>query len=180
MAVGDSNVSAIAQFPKDPTMPAQILGASVVGSDGQSSDRYDVFDQIELRVLYVIREPLEGVAAGLGVERNAERLFVSFDTDNHPQRLDCREPGFYSASVRFPTPLKSGRYTVNLSLCKPNGYGIDDRQNALAFDVEDLSFDTSMRSYGASRPGVMAVHLNWQTHRIDSKDEPVTRSRLMT
>lgn len=152
-----------ATFPRDESKAGQILEARLEATSGRPPSHWDVFDQITFEVRYIIRKTLAGAAIQLVMERNGEILMVSFDTDADATLLDHRQPGLYRARVRLPTPLKSGRYEVTLGLCIPNHAGIDNHHRALVFYINDLSFDSSLRSYGASRPGVIAAHLPWTT-----------------
>jgi len=154
-------------FPDKPHQKAQLVGTQIWTQVEKHGLQFDVFDPLTLDVQYLVRQPIEGVAVNLIVRRNGDILFVSFDTDDKPDLLDSRAPGYYSTSVQLPSPLKSGHYTVDLSLGMLNVGGVDVQRDALAFDIEEFSFDTSMRSYSSSRPGVMATHLKWNTTLID-------------
>jgi lipopolysaccharide transport system ATP-binding protein len=171
----DGEANATVEYREDATKQAQLIAATICGSDGQTSVRYDVFDQITLHVRYVIRELLTGVGVNLIVRRNGDILFLSFDTDDQPWLLDGRIPGAYASTVCLPTPLKAGHYTIDLSLGRLNIGGIDVRRDVLSFEVEESSFDASMRSYTESRPGVMAAHLQWQIRSDESMSNQVNK-----
>jgi len=146
---------------------AQLLRASIRGDDGQKRDAFDVFDDIYIDVDYVINDPIESVALNLVVKLHADILFISFDSDDDPELLKIRKPGLYSAKVKLPSPLKSGKYVIDLSLGRLNIGGVDVRNNALRFNVEERTFDNSLRSYSSNRPGVMAAHLKWDTSIVE-------------
>ena len=164
--VEDTTARSTVTFLENPGAKAQILSAMIVKSGGGDFPQFDVFDTLDLQVKYQVREPIQGVAVNLIVKRNADILFVSFDTDHQPELLGFRQPGVYTTIVQLPSPLKAGHYVIDLGLGILNVDGIDVRKEALAFEVEELSFDTSMRSYSLTRPGVMAIHLPWRTELL--------------
>lgn len=171
----NQQISCMKEFDIDDNLPAQLLKVGLSNGDGQSCQTFDVFDEINLEIEYVIRRPIEGLATMLAVERNTETLFVSFDTDRKPEWLGVREPGLYKSRLKLPNPLKAGRYLMHLSLSKPSGNSIDPRKDALAFDVEERSFDASMCSYSSSRSGVMAANLDWETEFVNTLEESKIR-----
>lgn len=162
------NDSTMRIFEIDPSKRAQILKATLLPSTPKSASPIDVFEPLRLEIIYACREELEGVSVNIVVRRDGEILFVSFDSDNHPELLRNRPEGTYVAKTELPSPLKAGYYTIDISLGKLNVGGLDLHKEALSFVVQDLSFDSSMRSYGHTRPGVMAVHLNWENRLLDS------------
>lgn len=160
----DNIKTSSATFEEDENLAGQILKAALYKKDGKTSTIFDVFEQITLEVDYVLRKPLEGVAINLLVERNGEALFVSFDTDIKPELLGPRKPGRYKTSVVLPNPLKSGQYTVHLSIGRLNVGGVDIRRDALRFEIEEQSFDISKFSGSSTRPGVFPTILDWKNN----------------
>lgn len=165
--VEDGNARTHVVYPKDQTKKAQLLQARVIGVDGEETTQFDVFDQITVCVTFEIRDPLDGISVNLVVKRNGELLFVTFETDDQPNLLNTRSKGVYSTTVDLPSPLKSGKYSLDIYIGKINVGGIDEQLNSLMFQVDDKSFDTSVRSYSSKRPGVMAAHLPWCTKPVD-------------
>lgn len=152
-------------FPIQPDKPAQLHSARVTRR-GDPAASVDVFDQVTLGVDYEIRTPLEGAVLQLVLRRNDDTLLVSFDSDDAPERLHTRNPGRYRTTVSLPSPLKPGRYSVELAIWRLRVGGVDVQPEALSFQVEALSFDPALRSYSADRLGSMAAHLRWATERL--------------
>lgn len=163
-----AGAAATITFPEKSALKAQLLNASIRRVGDEPAGSYDVFEPIELQVQYLVREPLHSTAVNLIAKRNGETLFVSFDTDNQPALLGIRNPGVYTTSVRLPTPLKAGHYLITLSLSQLNGSSIDLQEEALTFEVEERSFDSSMRAYSSKRAGIMAAHLQWNTNPLST------------
>lgn len=152
-----------ADFPQRSDVRAQILSAKIIKTGGMGLPQFDVFDVLSLQIQYEIRATTEGAAVMAIMKRNSDILFVSFDTDCQPDLLKRRTPGKYAASLPLPSPLKAGHYVIDLGLGVLNGSGIDNRKDALAFEIEEISFDSSMRSCSLTRPGIIATHLPWRT-----------------
>lgn len=150
-------------FEEDEDLKAQMLEIRLENEVGKVESAFDVFDKIVFKARYLVRESLVGLSFNVVVERNGEPLFLTFDTDNSPQLLDERVPGIYETEVVFPSPLKAGRYTVHVGLGILRMSGIHSKREALIFNVEEKSFNESMKSYGSSRIGIMATSLQWKT-----------------
>lgn len=145
---------------------AQILRAGISQLDNYITNKFDIFTPIKLCIQYVIREPITGMAVIIILNKNNETIFVSFDTDNSIELLELREPGIYSTEIILPTPMKAGKYSIDISLGILNGSGIDIQKEAVNYIVDELSFDSSMRSYSLRRPGLIASNLNWNTRKL--------------
>ncbi len=157
------------EFPEDIKSKGQILDIRIMPKEAKWGHKVDVFDQLLVTVRYQIRDVMQGVAVALIVKRNHDIVFVTFDTDTQPELLSQRLPGEYVASVTLPSPLKAGKYKIDVSLSVLNHEGVDVRRDALVFDVDELSYDSSMRSYSLSRPGLIAADLKWETAQIIGK-----------
>jgi lipopolysaccharide transport system ATP-binding protein len=166
----DANLLDYAELPEDPALELMLLRAEICKPGGERGCSYDVFDPIELRIEYLVRKPVQGVAITFNVERNGEILFLSHDSDAQPELLGRRSSGTYETCVRLPTPLKAGNYAINLAIGRLMVSAVQVWDGALRFVVEDRSFDTSMCSYSSRRPGVMAAHLAWNTKIVNQKE----------
>ncbi len=150
-------------FSINEELKAQMLEVRLENNQGEISSSFDVFDIITFKATYVVRQKITGLSFNVVVERNGEPLFLTFDTDTAPQLLDQRLPGVYTTEFTLPSPLKSGRYTIHLGLGILRVDGVHNKSNAFTFDVEERSFNESMKSYGSSRIGVLATSLEWKT-----------------
>jgi lipopolysaccharide transport system ATP-binding protein len=164
--LGSENTQTHVVYQIDQKKKAQLIDSRVVGPEGKDASQIDVFDRITVCISFEIREPMEGISVNLVVKRNGEVLFVSFETDDQPELLRTRLKGKYYTAVDLPSPLKAGRYSLDIYIGKINVGGIDEQLDTLAFQVDDKSFDSSIRSYSSKRPGVMAAHLQWRTKSI--------------
>jgi len=154
-------------FSEDKSLPAQLLAVEVFSESNRDSVYFDAFEEVYVKITYVIRKLIYGVAVIIKVKRNGELLFISFDTDGSPDLLDGRLPGVYSTILSLPAPLKAGQYSLDLSIGKLNVGGVNAQNDAIQLFIEENSFDTSLRSYSSKRPGVVAVHMIWDTNLIE-------------
>jgi lipopolysaccharide transport system ATP-binding protein len=158
------------EAPDDPELSLQVLNGRVLNAEGQEAGLLDVFETAYLELEYVVRKPLEGHILSLEVQRNGATLFMSFDTDEHPEGLGKREAGVYRARLRLPTPhLKAGFYALTLRTGRPNVAIQQELRDALRFEVQLLSKPASLLSYSDNRPGVVAMPLAWETTALTTK-----------
>lgn len=153
------------QLHLDESLDAQLLSLRMTNHLNVNSNTFDVFDQVKIHYQYIIRKEQSGIGLTCAVERNGDLLFVSFDTDNNPERLSRRETGIYYGELVLPSPLKAGLYTISFNVGRPNVGGIHVNKNILRFVVEERSFDPSLKAWSANRPGHIVASLNWMEER---------------
>ena len=158
--------SAECSFPGDAGKKTQIRRVVVVDQELNLKSQFDVFEQVVVEIEYEVREELIGSVVLTILSREGVELFTSFDTDYDGELLNKRLPGYYRARVNLPCPLKAGSYALEVVTAVANSRRIDEVREAVCFEVEELSFDPSLRSYARKRPGVMAAHLVWKTERL--------------
>jgi len=151
-------------FAPDPAKPAGLRDATVEarGPDGQPG-LFSVTDEIRVTIRYAVHRDSRGMNLALCLLRNGSPLLLTFDTDTAPALAGVRAPGEYTATVTLPPLLKAGHYTLHLDIGFTGVGVIDRREDALAFDLEELNVDFSQKSYAASRVGEIACNLPWKT-----------------
>jgi lipopolysaccharide transport system ATP-binding protein len=157
---------AVFEVPPDESLSLQVLGGRLLDSAGQPRVRFDVFEPIYVEIDYVVRRPVHGQLVNFELKRNGAPLFLSFDTDTAPERLELRAQGTYTSRIAIPTPLLNpATYTVstNTGLASVSAY--QRLTDVLAFDVELLSKPSAFLSFGANRPGQIATMLEWATYQ---------------
>ena len=162
----DEQKRAVTFGPK-PDAAVSIVRAAVRCPGKSSEFMFDINDLLEIEVEYLLREKMSGVNAGISMSREGMQVFTSFDIDVETQLFISRAPGRYRARIQIPVHLlKAGLYTVTVGLGR-SGVGILDQQvDALVFSIGDQSEDTTHKGYAASRAGVLALALPWNTQRI--------------
>jgi lipopolysaccharide transport system ATP-binding protein len=156
--------------PPDDRYALQVLEAALLDDEGRPTSAIDQFSPLSLRLRYAVRRPLVGSNLGVWVNHRGTRLFTTFDTDEHPELLRKRHRGQYEAMIPLPTEmLKAGRYTVGLNSGIINSVKRPDHQyfeDLLEFEVREV-FATSLKGYAPQRAGLLALRLDWETHRRD-------------
>ena len=147
--------------------PACILKASVTCPHKSSKELFDINDQMEISVEYILHERMSGVNFGIVVAREGIPVFTSYDIDVETHLFVSREAGRYRTRIQIPAHLlKAGMYTVLIG-SGHSGIGVvDQKTDALVFDIGDTSEDTTHKGYAASRAGMLALCLPWNTERI--------------
>jgi lipopolysaccharide transport system ATP-binding protein len=154
-------------FEPIPQKPACILKATVTSQNKSSGELFDINDQIEIQVEYLLHEKMSGVNLGLVIAREGIPVFTSYDIDVETHLFVSREAGHYQARIQIPSHLlKAGMYTVLIGLGRSGVGVIDQKIDALVFDITDTSEDTTHKGYAVSRAGMLALSLPWNTERL--------------
>ena len=149
--------------------PACILKAAVTCPHKSLEEFFDINDQIEIRVEYILYERMSGVNLGIVIAREGVQVFTSFDIDVETHLFVSREAGRYRTRIQIPPHLlKTGMYAVLIGLGRSGIGVVDQKIDALVFDMSDASEDTTHKGYAASRAGVLALSLPWNTERLES------------
>ena len=151
-------------FEPDRSKHAFLRSARVeaIGSAGAPGS-FSVADELRISVAYSVTRDARGLNLALCLKRNGTPLLLSFDTDANPELSDARSPGDYSATLTLPRILKAGTYTVTLDIGYTGVGLVDQRAEALAFDLDELNVDYSQKSFESSRAGEIACNLPWNT-----------------
>lgn len=156
-----------ATFEENNNIPACFLNVAVTSSDKSSTKLFDINDQIGIYIEYILHEKMSGVNVALVLSREGVPIFTSYDIDVDLHLFKVREAGRYKAYIQLPIHLlKAGIYTVLIALGRSNVGLIDQKIDALVFEISDNSEDVSHKSYAASRAGVLALSLPWNTEKM--------------
>jgi homopolymeric O-antigen transport system ATP-binding protein len=142
-----------------------ILSGDVLSLDGDPSRTFDLADSVVIELRYRLKRDLFGLQVTLFISRNLVELVRTFDTDDsEPMRL--RKAGDYVCRHTIPRRfLKAGSYAVGIGLGTPERLMVY-ADNALSFEVEELSENTQHRGYRGSRPGQVISPGAWTTESI--------------
>ena len=120
----------------DESLPMQLLEVEFLVGHGGRGVAIDMFEPARLRVHYRVRHPLSAANIAFAIICKGTNLLGSFDTDESPEMLDCREPGEYEVEVDVPTHvLKAGVYTVTVACGFTNRDLIQSLEHCLRFEV---------------------------------------------
>ena len=147
--------------------PACILKAAVTCPHKSPEELFDINDQMEIHVEYILYERMSGVNLGFAIAREGIPVFTSFDIDVETNLFVSREAGRYRTRIQIQSHLlKAGTYTVLIGLGHSGIGVVDQKIDALVFDISDTSEDTTHKGYAPSRAGVLALSLPWNTERL--------------
>jgi len=163
LALGTEESECRRSFPVDASKPFQVLEIYTANVEGKPTARFDIADAVLLSVRYRVTEKLKNSNLMILLSRNGTEVFCSFDTDAHPARLRGRSPGTHSYRVRLPRRLlKAGFYTVTVGTGVINQMSFETVSDAIAFQIEELSEDTSWRGCHETRPGMVMADVTWE------------------
>ncbi|MFC2059493.1 ABC transporter ATP-binding protein [Chloroflexota bacterium] len=154
-------------FPEDRSKKFQIRRVAVADPKLNPKARFDVFEPVTVEIEYEVREEMIGSLVAIALYREGVLLFQSYDTDHNRELLNKRLPGCYRAQVNLPCPLKAGAYTMDVNTVIANTEFIDHIREALAFEVEEFSFNVSFRSISRDKAGIIAADLVWKTESLE-------------
>lgn len=133
----------------------------VTKSDGTPETVFDINDEIVLKFDYEVHRPLETLQLAVVLARNMVDIFSSFDTDQLEEPLIQRNPGRYRAEMRIsPRILKAGGYSLTTFLGTISDVLLEIPSSA-QFSIEELSENTTYRSYKRERPGQIIAPAAW-------------------
>lgn len=153
-------------FPEDRSKKIQIRRVAIMDQGLNSKTQFDVFEQVAVEIEYEVRQELSGSLVAITLYRDGVLLFQSSDIDHNRELLNKRLPGYYRARVNLLCPLKAGGYTIDTNAGVANIGWIDAIREALAFEVEEFSFDPSFRSISRDKAGIIAADLVWRTEYL--------------
>ncbi len=143
-------------------LKAHINSCSIIGETGEPQEIFDVLEKKTIRISFTINEALIGVTPIVQIIKEGEIILNSFLSDEMPNILNLLNPGTYCYEIELPFGLKKGKYSIDLRIGKLKVNDIDYIKSALVFDVEELNFDPTVKSFSNSRPGIIPFVLKWK------------------
>jgi lipopolysaccharide transport system ATP-binding protein len=141
----------------------KLIEAKLINIENESKDSYDVFEKLYIEITYSLDDDLVGMNICYEIEHNGDKLACSFDTDFNEDLLKSRKKGVYITKAPLPYPLMAGKYvisTIDMGLID-SGKELDKIYNPLVFNISELSFNSTYKSYTASRGSRVVVNQPW-------------------
>ena len=154
----------IVRFSSSSDAPVFFEEASVVDADGKVASKVVYQDGFKLRLKIRINSPSpEYYAIVHLVNARSEVLVFTADDDLAASVLSGRPAGECVYEVEFPARLlKPGQYSFNLKLSTRHNWQVmDERNQCLAFEVEDVSSRRAMRD-GYRAMAAVAPEIQWK------------------
>jgi lipopolysaccharide transport system ATP-binding protein len=162
IASGSSSV----EFDPVAALPTSIVGVTLTNGTGAPSASFDVGDEVQIGIVYEVREQLYGLQHSLTISRNMIPILRTFDTDQLEDPLPVVEPGRYEARCTIPPMfLKAGSYSLALDAGTPERQ-IQEIESVASFEIEERSVNTHSRGYRRDRPGQVIFPGSWRIARI--------------
>jgi len=153
-------------FSRHCTQWCAIREIMVSNGSGDQLATLDLQDKILITIQYEVKQRLVGMQISLIFKRNLVDVCETYNTDQEDEALKTVEPGVYQATIHIPKMFfKAGDYTVRLTLGTPEMLFIDIEQ-AVHFDIEELTISTQHLGYRASRSGSVIFPGHWKTERL--------------
>ncbi len=155
----------IAADPGD--RPVYIKEVNLKGSEQFSENLFDVHTQLTLTIKIMIREPISGTTPYYDLKCNNEVVYRSFASDADDSILEGIRPGEYNFSSVIHSPLKKGKYSIDVRVIKITDLFYDEVNDAISFETDELKNDLLFKSYWHKRPGVVGFNNAWQVEQIN-------------
>jgi lipopolysaccharide transport system ATP-binding protein len=146
----------------DNSLSANILEVSLRNLRNDLVHEVDVFEQIYVHFKFRINEKLAGVTPIVTVFKNDVDFINTFLSDENGEILEAFLPGEYNYKIALPCPLKKGKYSFTFRIGQLLVKDIDLLEKVISCRVEEFSFDTTIKSFTGSRPGIIPAIIKWQ------------------
>jgi lipopolysaccharide transport system ATP-binding protein len=146
----------------DNGLSANILEVSLRNLRNDLVHEVDVFEQIYVHFKFRINEKLAGVTPIVTVFKNDVDFINTFLSDENGEILEAFLPGEYNYKIALPCPLKKGKYSFTFRIGQLLVKDIDLLEKVISCRVEEFSFDTTIKSFTGSRPGIIPAIIKWQ------------------
>ncbi len=146
-------------FEKDPSKKVQFLEVKLLDSNKQAFKRnLNINDNFFLYLHLIANEPISFLHLTFGINSaDGENLLFSDRTDVAGNYINV-EKGAYIFELAIPSPLlNAGKYSLWVSVGDKNNGSMDYIENALRFEIEDISSFRPLK-----RPGYIYQPIEWK------------------
>ncbi len=103
------------RLEEDPKLPAQILEASILNNEGNPETTLPHDQPFRVQIKVAVRNPPYRMAIGLSVHNtDLETIFSTYDYEQDEERLQTRQPGYYTYNLTIPAMLRPDEYRISL------------------------------------------------------------------
>ena len=141
--------------------PISLIGIELRNKKNQKQRIFDVTEPVFIRIQYYVNEKVTGTNIGIGISKDENILFYSWDIDNHPEIFSTtRYIGLHEVEVCLPPVFTNGKYSLSLDCGWPNINTIDSKINCINFVKEHITTDGVLR--GSTRGGCLLIKPEWK------------------
>jgi lipopolysaccharide transport system ATP-binding protein len=158
--------------PSQSFLPSQdkeitFLEASVVDKNYNIKKQFNIFEEINICLKYMVNQSIRASNIALIVKWNNHTVFITYDTDHQTTLLDMREQGVYEAIFKMPTELmKTGHYSISLVAGRMGVGIIHEMKDILFFKIVQNKSELISKSYYEKREGVIVCQGKWETKKL--------------
>ena len=153
-----SKADSFIEFPDMPGKEMYIKKIELVDKNGSSKKSFSISESVFIRVTTVANQNLENINLAFSVNRNGERMFSSWDIDEHQEFLR-RDRGKYVHLIEISPILNKGIYSISIEAGHPNQGTVDSHLDCLSFEIDHFLVDGSAK--GFSRGGIICPKVKW-------------------
>ena len=121
----------------------------------------DVLDDLYVKLKFSVHEKVTHTSPTIILSKDDTILYYNMLTDNNPNLLsEGINEGEYQYEVSLPK-LKKGIYNISLVIGKLRVSDYHRLENCITFEVDDVSFDPTIKSFSGNRPGISYFNFDW-------------------
>ena len=121
----------------------------------------DVLDNLYVKLKLSVLEKITNSSPTIYITKDDTVLYYNMLTDNAEYILtEGFDKGEYCYEVYLPK-LKKGIYNISVVVGKLRVEDYHRLEQCLTFEVDDLSFDPTIKSFSGNRPGISYFNFDW-------------------
>jgi lipopolysaccharide transport system ATP-binding protein len=157
--------TARAQFPADPTKPAQFTSAEILHDDGSLASELSCDETVTIRLGYEVRSHVADTFLTFYLQNmEGTRVLFSDIRDTNPSVSERLCIGTHTFEVKIPPRLlASTTYLLTVGSASKYAGVLDHEHTCCEFTLRDLS------TQDQSRPGVLGIRLPWEHELVRAK-----------
>ena len=141
-------------------LPACITGIEILVEGKNDMQMIDMTDKIRIGVDYFVKDDLVGSNLSFVLIKDGVWLFMTWDIDDNPELFVCRRSGHHRTEFCMPYGvLKPGIYDTIIAIGQPKKGGIDRKESALQFEINNVLTEGSYKSF--TRNGIVNFNIHW-------------------
>jgi lipopolysaccharide transport system ATP-binding protein len=135
----------------------------------ESGIEFIVESSFYMKIIYSIGRELVGSIVNFYLSNIDQNLFMSFDTDKEPDKLEKRDSGRFESIIEIPAfSLKPGKYSISVGIGIAGSQSICQYLDIINFEIHSVAKHYTFSSYREDRIGIVPKVLKWDTRKLDN------------
>jgi lipopolysaccharide transport system ATP-binding protein len=145
----DQEMENVAVFEDDKNKDMCITSVGVYATNSKNTSTFDINDELELRIDYVVKKDLTGTNIYLSLDHYGAGVIKLFDIDYDQDLYVMRKQGSYSLTIKIPKRfLNIGHWSISADCGRPNIGVIDVKHHCMNFTIASNTEDLSHSGLG--------------------------------